>query len=299
MVQGSQTVRVHPKKMMQEATGTAEEKKVFLFREFSLEYLRLGSGSRIIVAFHGFGRKPEDFLVFKSLLRADQSLVSVHLFMHGRSRFPEERIPDRPLEKKEFAECMAAFLDSLGAQKADLLGYSLGGKVALCLIEEMPERIGEVLLFAPDGLKINPLYKWTSTTRSGRALYRQVLHKPTLFFKSADLARWSGILSEKIHRFVLHHMDTYDKRKLVYDVWLIYREFEPDQKKIREKCDKNNIRINLVFGKFDRIIPPANGMRLLGGWRSEALHVVDKGHLLLSEDVAVQIKPLWFGSSES
>jgi pimeloyl-ACP methyl ester carboxylesterase len=284
---------------MEEPKKDLSESKLFAFRDLSLEYLRVGSGSRIIIAFHGFGRKPEDFLIFKPLLNAGQSLVSVHLFRHGRSRFPDDRIPDQPLGTAEFAECMAALIDSLGAGKVDLLGYSLGGKVALCLIEQIPERIREVLLFAPDGLKINPLYKWTSNTRSGRALYRQVLHKPNLFFKSADLARWSGILSEKIHRFVLHHMDTYEKRKLVYDVWLIYRNFEPNQGKIREMCDTHNILINLVFGKFDRIIPPGNGQRLLAHWRPEALHVVEKGHLLLSGDVASEIKSLWFGSSGS
>ena len=270
-------------------------REIFSYRDLSLEYIRVGSGARVIIAFHGFGRKPEDFLVFRPLLHGEQSLISIHLFMHGQSCFPKERIPSHPLGTQEFAECIAAFISSLGIDKVDLLGYSLGGKIALCLIEQIPERIREVLLFAPDGLKINPLYKWTSNTRSGRALYRLILAKPKMFFSAVALAKQFGVIPEKIHRFVMYHMNTYEKRKLVYDVWLVYRNFEPNPLKIRRMCENHSIRINLVFGKFDRIIPPANSKRLLKGWRPECLHVLEKGHLLLSADIAAQIKPLWFG----
>ncbi len=237
----------------------------------------------MVLAFHGFGRYPEDFGIFLPMLKKSQSIISVHLFQHGKSVFPEKRIPSEPLQKAEFAEFIEKFLTSLNIQKVHLMGYSLGGKVCLCLFEIMPERVKSITLFAPDGLKINPVYRLSSQTSGGRALYKAIVHYPKPFFKAADLAHWTGIISHQVHRFVNHHMDSFEKRKMVYDTWLIYRDCNPDLEKIRQLCDLHHTPLLLFLGKYDRIIPPFHGKLLCKNWREDALHILDSGHLLLNQ----------------
>jgi len=259
------------------------QKQHYTANQLSIDYLLYGNGPEVMLAFHGFGRQPEDFAIFAQLLKPGQQLISAHLFQHGKSHFPEERIPDNPLQKTEFAAFIIGFLKSLNIQKIHLLGYSLGGKVCMCLFEKIPERILSLNLIAPDGLKINPVYRISSQTSVGRVLYRAILHYPRPFFQAANLAHWSGIISRQVHRFVNHHMDTFAKRKQVYDTWLIYRDFNPDLPKIRELADSLKTPVLLILGRYDRIIPPEHAMRLCKNWREDSVHILDSGHLLLTQ----------------
>jgi hypothetical protein len=150
------------------------------------------------------------------------------------------------------------------------------------LLEHIPEKLHFVMLFAPDGLKINPVYKFSSKTMLGRSLYKAVLHYPSPFFGFTKFAQHIGIIHPHVHRFVQHHMDTFPKRKLVYDTWLIYRDFEPNQQKIRNAADRFSIKLLLFFGKYDKIILPQHGLDFCRNWRKEAVHVLENGHLLLN-----------------
>lgn len=263
--------------------------------QLSIDYITYGEGPEVILAFHGFGRHPEDFEVFSQLLQADQQLISIYLFQHGQSHFPENRIPDNPLQKDEFAAFILGFLKKLKVQKIHLFGYSLGGKVCMCLLEKIPERILSLNLFAPDGLKINPVYRLSSQTVGGRALYRAIVHYPRPFFQAANLAHWSGIISHQVHRFVKHHMDTFDKRKQVYDTWLIYRDFNPDLAQIRKLADIHKTPLLLFLGKYDRIIPPDHANRLCHKWREDSVHILESGHLLLNQSTVNYLRDhnLW------
>ncbi|MFM7726162.1 MAG: alpha/beta fold hydrolase, partial [Flavobacteriales bacterium] len=66
-------------------------KSTFTYNDLTLEYLVEGSGPETIVCLHGFGREAEDFIAFSSLLKPNQRIVSINLFAHGNSSFPQER----------------------------------------------------------------------------------------------------------------------------------------------------------------------------------------------------------------
>ncbi|MFZ6051068.1 alpha/beta fold hydrolase [Halocola ammonii] len=253
-------------------------------KDLKLEYITRGEGSQIILAFHGFGRKAEDFLLFEPLLRPDQKLVSVNIFQHGESRFPEHRIERDPVNDKEWSDLISKILEREKAESYWVMGYSLGGKLALQTSLTMAFKPKGILLFAPDGIKINKLYSFTSKTTAGRAIYKQVLKRPKPFFKLADLLKFLRIISDKIHRFVNFHMDTHQKRRLVYDTWLIFRNFEPNLREVALTVEKYEMTVHMLFGKYDKIIPPAHGEKMAEILKNpKSLHVLESGHLLLEE----------------
>lgn len=274
---------------------TPRVKKLFEHGPFRLEYLTLGGGSKAILCFHGFGRKAEDFAVFQPLLRPDQRLISINLFAHQGSVFPAARIHNHPLKPEEWREIMLAFLSHENIDRFDLIGYSMGGRIAMITVQLLPERVQSLLLIAPDGLKINLLYRFASGTVLGKWIYRKMIHNPKPLFWIADTAHKLKFINDKLHRFVYVHLDNEEKRQLVYDAWLIHKLLFPDLDIIAGRA-RNGMRFNMVFGKYDSVIVPALGKAMAGRIGNAACyHEIESGHQLINERTArfIAEKELW------
>lgn len=273
------------------------EVSIFTTNGMQLEYRIVGSGTETILAFHGFGQSIDDFNPFYGLIKPHQRLVSIRLFQHGNSQFPEQRIPHQPLQKLEFALVIQEFINFLQVSEFYLLGYSLGGKVCLNLLESIPRNIKGVLLLAPDGFKNNRIYSFTSKTAVGRSIYRYILNNPNPLFNLSKVLNSTGIINDGLHRFVMHHMRDYDQRKLVYDTWLIYRDFEINQRALQEILAQSSIPFNALFGKFDRIIRPEIALDFFEDDLAKSMHILNSGHLILNPSTKkfIQENGLWLG----
>jgi pimeloyl-ACP methyl ester carboxylesterase len=261
--------------------------------------MQLGNGSETILAFHGFGRHAKDFIVFEPLLRANQRIISVNLFAHGKSVFPEERIDKNPITKSEWHQLLSVFLTHLGIEKFHLLGYSMGGRICLTILEIMPQKILDFLLIAPDGLKLNWLYRFASGTMLGRKIYRSIIDRPRWLFVLAKILNKTGILNDKLHRFVHVHLDTREKRQLVYDAWLIYKKLFPNLELVAQAIIECQLRGNLIFGEYDSVITPRLSERLTKKTGTQVkTHLIKTGHRLITVDTAAFIRQqgIWPGS---
>ena len=83
-------------------------------------------------------------------LAADRQVIATELQGHGRTGDI-----DREMDLRHLAGDVAGLLDHLGVAQADVLGFSLGGGVALQLALDHPDRVGRIILasisYAPDG----------------------------------------------------------------------------------------------------------------------------------------------------
>lgn len=270
---------------------------IFVANDIQLEYRIVGNGNETILAFHGFGQDIDDFHPFYDLIKAHQRLVSIRLFQHGKSQFPDHRIPHQPLQKQEFGLLIEAFIEHLEVNEIFLLGYSLGGKVCLNLLESIPQKINGVLLLAPDGFQNNKIYAFTSKTALGRSIYRYILDKPKPLFGLSKALNSVGILDDKLLHFVLFHMRDYEQRKLVYDTWLIYRDFEIDKRRLQSVLADSAISFQVLFGKFDKIIRPEVAEEFFQDDLAKSMHIIQSGHLILNPTTKkfIQENKLWLG----
>jgi pimeloyl-ACP methyl ester carboxylesterase len=104
-----------------------------------LYYETHGAG-RPMVLLHGGLGSGEMFGPILPTLAARHRVIAVDLQGHGRTADI-----DRPLDVRLMAGDIAALIDHLGLDKPDVVGYSLGGGVALRLAIQHPEKVGKLV----------------------------------------------------------------------------------------------------------------------------------------------------------
>lgn len=104
-------------------------------------YYEMRGAGQPLVLLHGGVSAGEMFDPLLPALAAKYQVINVHLQGHGRSADSE-----RPLRFESMAEDIAALLKQLGFPSADILGYSLGGGVALQTAIHHPELLRKLVL---------------------------------------------------------------------------------------------------------------------------------------------------------
>jgi 2-succinyl-6-hydroxy-2,4-cyclohexadiene-1-carboxylate synthase len=103
---------------------------------------RSGDGPPLLLL-HGFTGSADEWASLAPRLAALRELLAVDLIGHGRSAAPAD--PERYTMEHCVVDLLA-LLDSLGHERVDLLGYSMGGRVALQLAAAVPGRIRSLIL---------------------------------------------------------------------------------------------------------------------------------------------------------
>jgi pimeloyl-ACP methyl ester carboxylesterase len=106
----------------------------------NLYYETHGSG-RPLVLLHGGLMSGDTFGPVIPLLAKRHQVIAPDLQGHGRTGDI-----DRPIDVRLMAGDIAALIDHLGLDKPDLVGYSLGGGVALQTAIQHPERIRKLVV---------------------------------------------------------------------------------------------------------------------------------------------------------
>ncbi len=261
----------------------------------TLAYRSYGQGPVHVIAFHGFGRTGEDFQVLEGSLGDRCTIHAFDLHFHGHSPSYPQRA-HQPFTPEELSTYFTAFTDGLQQEKVSLLGYSLGGRLAMSLVEHMPERIERLFLAAPDGLKNKPWYRALAGSRPGRSGYERFVERPEAFHLLINALHGLKLMNSRMHRFLIGQTDSRAKRVLIHDVWLSYRQIEPDLARVAARAREHGIPIHLYFGEHDRVIKPALGQRLL----NHAPDLITQedlpfGHVILTRQLGLAIRSRLLG----
>jgi pimeloyl-ACP methyl ester carboxylesterase len=111
-----------------------------------LHYAEHGSGGTPLVLLHGGIAGGEIFDAIAPELARRRRVVVPDLEGHGRTAHI-----DRPLRTEHLADDVAALLDHLAIERADVLGYSLGGEVTWRLAIQHPQRVRRIVVISAAG----------------------------------------------------------------------------------------------------------------------------------------------------
>jgi pimeloyl-ACP methyl ester carboxylesterase len=105
-----------------------------------LAYQEFGTSSPLILLHGGFG-SVEMFGPNVELLAAGHRVIGVDLQSHGRSP-----AADRPMRFETMADDVAALVQGLNLERVAVMGFSLGGGVALRMAIQHPELVERLVL---------------------------------------------------------------------------------------------------------------------------------------------------------
>ena len=255
----------------------------------------------VVIALHGFARPLEDLRTAHQAWPHPHAMVSIHLAHHGNSGpLPGSGPDDRPMEPGVFNHIIDTIIsrEIPNAGERTLLGYSIGGRIALALVVDRPLAWQHAVLLAPDGLKQSPFYAITVHTHLGRWAWFWMDRHEQWVLKGADaLLKW-GLISKHLHGFIYFHSSSHAMRMMVWTGWRGHRACWPRHAAIAAALIKVP-NVAFVFGEYDKIIPVRNANRLRRMTRNQShvtYNTVRSGHNLLKPETMDEVVRCIFGS---
>ena len=109
-----------------------------------VHYQRAGTG-RPLLLLHGLVGSAKNWRQNIGFLSRDSSVYAVDLCNMGES----DRVPGLDAGLEATADRLAACMDEVGLEEADIAGHSHGGAVAMMFAARHPDRVRRLILFAP------------------------------------------------------------------------------------------------------------------------------------------------------
>jgi len=243
----------------------------------TIHYRIRGSGPIPLICFHGYGESSSRFDFLESNLQSHFTIIAIDLPHHGQTEWTNPQT--------SLSTIITTLLQNLNLQSTNihLLGFSLGGRIALSLLQEMPASISKLVLLAPDGLTVNFWYWLSTQTSIGNSLFKLTMKKPGWFLGMLRISNKLRLINQSIYKFVEHYIHDDQVRKDLYHRWTGLRKYKPNKKKLKQIIAQNNISISLLYGKFDRIIGNEKGERFIKGLPKANIQVLNCGHQVLHE----------------
>jgi len=259
------------------------ESNFILFRSSKIHYLRMGGGPEWLFCFHGYGEDAESFSLFEPLLGDRFTLLAIDFPFHGKTDWQEGLL----FEPQHLLEIIAQINPE--HKPVHFLGYSMGGRVALQLLQLIPERVRQLVLVAPDGLHKNK-WQWLATqTKPGNRLFAFSMKHPFIMNSLLDVLSKMRLYNNSLLKFIHYYLDDREQRMTLYRRWTTMRKFRPRLTLLKNIIQTKAIPVKMLFGKFDRVILAKHGKQF--GRDSENIQVIEieAGHQLLRDKHAALI----------
>ncbi|MVM39727.1 alpha/beta fold hydrolase [Spirosoma sp. HMF3257] len=248
-----------------------------------LAYRKIGNGPAMLLAFHGFGQSSEIFSPLETSLGAQFTIFAIDLFFHGNSRYSGHQL----LKKQDWQRFIAAFLDEQRIDRFSLIGFSLGGRFSLAIVEAFADRLDQLILLAPDGITRSPWYRLATGSVIGRGLFRYVLRHLSMLNAFGHTLTRLGLLNKTAMRFAEISLGSPKQRNLVYQSWTQFRLVTPNLVTVGKLLNDNPVQVRFFTGAFDRIVPGIYILPLTKRLKHYELTVLKTGHNRLIELMSI------------
>jgi pimeloyl-ACP methyl ester carboxylesterase len=260
---------------------------VISYKTSQINYYFWGIGHRLVLCFHGYGENAGNFSFLEKYSGNELCVIAIDLPFHGATAWNEGlnfTISDLSIIIQLIIDQVSqSHAKSKHTPQLTLLGFSLGGRVALSYYEANPEKVERLVLLAPDGLKVNFWYWLSTQTWAGNKLFAFTMRYPGWFFLLLKLFNKLKLVNSSIYKFVSFYIGDPLVRKQLYQRWTGLRKMKPDIDHIKSLIRKNNTLTNILYGLHDRIILPRRGEKFKEGLPSCHIKVIEAGHQVLHE----------------
>ncbi|HVM87476.1 MAG TPA: alpha/beta hydrolase [Puia sp.] len=253
------------------------------YKSSIINYCKAGNGQKLLFCFHGYSQSSQAFSFIEKKIANDFTLIAIDLPFHGKTVWNE----GLNFTKDDLLEILVKIRQdqSLNQKKIYLLGFSMGGRVSLSLLQEIPEQIEKIILVAPDGMKENFWYWLATHNQCGNKFFKHTMEKPHIMFRFLRIGNKMGVVNQSIYKFINYYIFDKQVRSELYRRWTTMRHFRPDIRKIKSIIKEKKILVGLLYGKHDRVIRYERARKFIQGIESCCqLKIIPAGHLLLTHE---------------
>lgn len=250
----------------------------------SLHYMRFGHGRKVLLAFHGYGQEAETFCVFEPWLADEYTILSIDLPYHGQTEWA-----GKPhLTAEDLASLVQNTCAEFGVERVSLMGYSIGGRVALAIMKVVPQRVERMVLMATDGLIVNGYYFMLMRTQVGSMLFRGFLGQKDAL-KTVLSMKKAGIIKDSYFRLATQVLQYENRKRQLLHAWPCLSRLIHTPAELRRVINAHRIPVTLVMGARDTVLPPRLAQRFAKGVPTVEVCVLERGHRIFDTDNAHEI----------
>jgi len=253
--------------------------------DIQFDYIRFGSGAKLLIAFPGYGDRMEQFLKIETALSHRYTVYVVELPGHGENDWSRNQF-----YKSDFKQLISAIQEKENKATCSLMGHSFGGRVILSLLSGLGESIDEIYLLAPDGLDREYIKRATMLPLTVRKLLQRFLKNPGWYLGLVSGLNKLGLLKDYSFRFVQLNFANERRRKRLFLSWNSIDDFTLNHREIKSLIRRYEIPIKLILGKKDLVIPGDAWKKWAKDFTQVELHVIDTDHRMLGEELAIFLK---------
>ncbi|MDZ4843981.1 MAG: alpha/beta hydrolase [Chitinophagales bacterium] len=251
----------------------------FHYKNSRFNYYLFGSGKFPLIAFHGFGQNGQMFAPVKESFGHKYTIYSVDFAYHGKTEWKEEVA----CTKAETIALLKEFMQQQGFEKISLMGFSMGGRIVMSLIADMAPVLNEVFLLSPDGISERVYYRDVLANRFGDAAFKQMLKHPEILINATQLFSKIGLTKKYVADYVKSYLGEERRRNRIYNIWLSMQTFRTNLTRVRSASEKNHLKVYLLWGKRDKVLPVEYAHRFKKAVPQCELILLDGGHFIVDE----------------
>jgi pimeloyl-ACP methyl ester carboxylesterase len=269
------------------------QQQIIAYKKSLINVLLFGTGHKWLICLHGYGENGYSFQPLEKKLGDEYTLVAIDLPFHGETEWSEGLL----MTSNDLINILSTIIQQNEnikdkPSKFSMLAFSLGGRVAMHLLQSTPAQIERMVLIAPDGLHKNFWYWLGTQTSLGNKLFAYTMRKPYWFFTLTGFAHKVRLLNKSIIRFIHYYLDDKTERLLLYQRWTTMRSFKPNPNTITHAINNYQIPVRFLFGSYDRIILSKRS-NFFKNSKHVKITIINAGHQLLKEKFAEDIALLF------
>lgn len=252
-----------------------------------IHYYEYGTGTRPMLAFHGYGMTGRQFEVLQKSILSQYRVYSFDHFFHGQTQlenWTEQQIL-AGMPKAMIRGYLQEWFKLHGRQRISLMGYSIGANLALVLIEDYADLIDEVVLIAPDGLSVYQGFNFLMHQPVGKLLFKTVTKSKWLAPSVLKSLKKVKFIDDSLYKIAYNEMDTPQKRLDVYYTLNHIKQLQPNAVKVTELINQHGIKCHLVFGQQDMLFPKSAAMPFINRLNAPHVHELPMGHWIVTSQL--------------
>lgn len=250
-------------------------KEILPYQNSSIHYYVGGVGERLLIAFNGFANIAEELM---PLFANCEGYIIVIIDLPGNSEWQKAVI-----DRKDLAWIVAAICERYNVSEFALFGYSLGAKICLNITEQIPEKVSNLILLAPDGLKHNFWYRLAIGNYVGKWIFRKITQQPKLFLSLVSFLEKIRLINIAEKKLIFYNFQNDKLRNQLYITWNMLFPLKHNIAQTQRAINECNIPLNIIVGKNDFLIPKNVAYSFSKGIYHSEIIEINAGHHCLKE----------------